>query len=186
MGTRHLIAVVVDGEYKVAQYGQWDGYPSGQGYRLLDFLRSANLSLLAQKARAARKFTEEDEQALIAEGKSWTQTHPHMSRDTGADIVKILLQSRDGLQVYPAVEFAADSLFCEWGYVIDLDKGLLEVYRGFNKTPLDPTERFAFLAEKAQGGYQPIKHVHSFSLDRLPDNEIFQTICEPPEPESDV
>lgn len=27
MGTRHLTAVVIDGDYKVAQYGQWDGYP---------------------------------------------------------------------------------------------------------------------------------------------------------------
>ena len=26
MGTRNLTAVFMDGEYKVAQYGQWDGY----------------------------------------------------------------------------------------------------------------------------------------------------------------
>ena len=30
MGTRHLIAVQLDGEYKIAQYGQWDGYPEGK------------------------------------------------------------------------------------------------------------------------------------------------------------
>ena len=28
MGTRNLTCVFKDGEYKVAQYGQWDGYPS--------------------------------------------------------------------------------------------------------------------------------------------------------------
>ncbi|MHC5949058.1 hypothetical protein ACVXZ3_04645 [Providencia hangzhouensis] len=39
MGTRHLICVAKDGDYKVAQYGQWDGYPSGQGLTLLTFLR---------------------------------------------------------------------------------------------------------------------------------------------------
>lgn len=38
MGTRHLISVVLDGEYKIAQYGQWDGYPSGQGQAIVDFL----------------------------------------------------------------------------------------------------------------------------------------------------
>lgn len=38
MGTRHLIAAKVDGEYKLAQYGQWDGYPEGQGVAVLDFL----------------------------------------------------------------------------------------------------------------------------------------------------
>ena len=27
MGTRNLTAVYLDGEYKIAQYGQWDGLP---------------------------------------------------------------------------------------------------------------------------------------------------------------
>ena len=39
MGTRNLTAVYIDGEYKVAQYGQWDGYPEGQGLTALHFLR---------------------------------------------------------------------------------------------------------------------------------------------------
>lgn len=39
MGTRHLIAVQIDGKYPVAQYGQWDGYPDGQGLKVLTFLR---------------------------------------------------------------------------------------------------------------------------------------------------
>lgn len=35
MGTRNLTAVYLDGQYKVAQYGQWDGYPEGQGITAL-------------------------------------------------------------------------------------------------------------------------------------------------------
>src|SRR5574337_1233174 len=38
MGTRNLTAVMMNGEYKVAQYGQWDGYPEGQGKTILEFL----------------------------------------------------------------------------------------------------------------------------------------------------
>ena len=38
MGTRNLTCVFVNGEYKVAQYCQWDGYPSGQGLTILNFL----------------------------------------------------------------------------------------------------------------------------------------------------
>lgn len=40
MGTRNLTAVYLDGEYRIAQYGQWDGYPEGQGMTALNFLRS--------------------------------------------------------------------------------------------------------------------------------------------------
>jgi hypothetical protein len=39
MGTRNLVAVYLDGIHRIAQYGQWDGYPSGQGKTVLSFLR---------------------------------------------------------------------------------------------------------------------------------------------------
>ena len=39
MGTRHTTAVKQNGEYKVAQYGQWDGYPEGAGVSILSFLK---------------------------------------------------------------------------------------------------------------------------------------------------
>jgi len=38
MGTRNLTMVISDGKTKIAQYGQWDGYPSGQGADILAFL----------------------------------------------------------------------------------------------------------------------------------------------------
>ena len=38
MGTRNLTMVIHKEEPKIAQYGQWDGYPSGQGSTALKFL----------------------------------------------------------------------------------------------------------------------------------------------------
>jgi hypothetical protein len=32
-------------------------------------------------------------------------------------------------------DFLKDSLFCEWGYVINLTTNRLEIYRGFQKKP---------------------------------------------------
>ena len=41
MGTRNLTLVInQEGEKKVAQYGQWDGYPSGVGAGVLRFLKN--------------------------------------------------------------------------------------------------------------------------------------------------
>lgn len=42
MGTRNLTCIVKDGEYKVAKYCQWDGYPSGKGLDLLHILKEIN------------------------------------------------------------------------------------------------------------------------------------------------
>ena len=44
MGTRNLTCVYKNGEYRVAQYGQWDGYPEGQGVTILEFLHRVNIN----------------------------------------------------------------------------------------------------------------------------------------------
>ena len=49
MGTRNLTMVISNGETKVAQYGQWDGYPSGNGVIVLEFLTSTNLDDFKKK-----------------------------------------------------------------------------------------------------------------------------------------
>ncbi|KAM3454615.1 hypothetical protein MY3296_002856 [Beauveria thailandica] len=43
MGTRHLIVVVLNGHWYLAQYGQWDGYPEVVGMRLVQLLSSPGL-----------------------------------------------------------------------------------------------------------------------------------------------
>ena len=49
MGTRHLIGVITGGRYKVAQYGQWDGYiKGGQGEAVLEFLKTVDLDIFKE------------------------------------------------------------------------------------------------------------------------------------------
>lgn len=69
--------------------------------------------------------------------------------------------------------FAAESLFCEWAYVIDLDKGTFEAFEGFQKEPPPPSDRFADLPREAGEEYYPIRMVGSWSLDELPTDEDF-------------
>ena len=147
MGTRHLTCVVERREMKVAQYGQWDGYLSGQGQTIVDFISKLTKSGLQKLRQHVRECTwinpKEVERRLKSAGardgwmtldqsKKWTKQYPELSRDTGAGILALIL--KDGpKQLQDEREFA-ESLFCEWAYVVDLDNEVLEVYEGFQKT----------------------------------------------------
>jgi hypothetical protein len=94
---------------------------------------------------------------------------PELSRDTSEKVLGMINESDDGLALKNDLEFAADSLFCEWAYVLDLDKGTFEVYEGFNKDkPLTPDDRFFFLKDKEANGYYGVKLLKSYRLDDLP------------------
>lgn len=203
MGTRHLIAVQIDNEYKVAQYGQWDGYPSSQGVGILQFLRKANLTKFAEKVRACKFLTPDEIKARWTEcgadfsknpdgfvsmqiSERFANTYPQLSRDTGSDILGLIQNSKAGLELKNSIGFAADSLFCEYAYVVDLDKGTFEVFKGFNQTPLKRGERFSELPveEKKSGDtYYPVKKVCEFSLLELPTQKEFLKRAEPQEEE---
>jgi hypothetical protein len=100
---------------------------------------------------------------------------PLNDRDIGGKILERIQNSEGPLLLVDSSSFAGDSVFCEWAYVIDLDKNVLEVYRGFNHDPLPDGERFQDLKPEESGGtmYYPIKHLITFPLDDLPDADEF-------------
>lgn len=182
MGTRHLTAVYVNGEYKIAQYGQWDGYPDGQGMTALEFARtiatSETRTAFSEKVRKCTWITQKEIDRINAkirsgEVKNWQKEWPELHRDTGAEILGRVMKSADGLALRNDIEFAADSLFCEWAWVIDLDAGTFEGYKGFNHQPLTEEDRFYFLRDKEDNGYHGVKLVAKWSLDTLPTDEDF-------------
>lgn len=191
MGTRNLVAVKLDGAYKVAQYGQWDGYPSGQGSTVLDFLKTWDRPVFEYKVRAANFLTAEEVDAINATIKAeglqdcWQARWPELSRDAGANILRMIEKAEPGIKLSNSIDFAADSLFCEWGYVLDLDANTLEVFRGFNKTPLAEGERFYGAkcddaddqSRRENDGYQPINKVAGYTLDALPTVEQMELDC---------
>lgn len=182
MGTRHLIAVQKNNEYKVAQYGQWDGYLSGQGDNILKFFHENNLETFRNKVDNCFFGTQEqinEAYAPYVNSDGWMtmiqaddfkmSEFAHLSRDTGSSILNVIMKSNDPLMLTDQIDFANDSLFCEYAYVIDLDKDILEVYQGFNTEPLPEGARFTGKA-KDDGGYQAVKLVASFPLGNLPEN----------------
>lgn len=186
MGTRNLTVVVFNGEIRVAQYGQWDGYPSGNGVKILDFVRNKmNSKFFSGVARTYFISDAEIEEKWVTVGKAadteWVgvgvaakfkETNFQLSRDCGADILSFIQNSKGGIQLQDQTEFAGDSLFCEWAYVLDLDNNKLEVYSGFNEKSLNGVGRFAYL-EKSFEKYKPIKLVKSYDMDDLPQKRDF-------------
>lgn len=188
MGTRNLTAVYIDGEYKVAQYGQWDGYPEGQGLTVLHFLRDEMDEDVFKRAvrnstyitpKKLKKLWEKygadkDGFILSIDADRMKMKHPEFSRDTGAEILSLIQSKPDGMKLNDNIGFAADSLFCEWAWVIDFDAGTFEAFEGFNRNgPLEEGERFFFLNPLAEDGYYPVKKVAEWSLDGLPSDEDF-------------
>lgn len=178
MGTRHCVVAIVDGEHKIAQYGQWDGYPTGQGRTICNFIQNEMDLEKFRNALRETRFLEQSEiysmwkenvgVDLEASGgtvewglaQKFGEIHPELSRDTGADILALVQNGVRGLK--NSIDFVKDSLFCEYAYVVDTDNEVLEVYSGFNKEPVPEGERFsdleAYTGARVDGDrYYPVK-----------------------------
>jgi hypothetical protein len=146
MGTRNL-TVVKDktGTTRVAQYGQWDGYPQYSGIQALEFLRDeANQEMLRNKLTLV-EFIDEQEADSIYEGfdhdsndpTKYLNAYPGLHRDTGIGILKVVANSMNTIKSIDNSEFAKDTLFCEGIYEVDFSLGengkFISTYNGITK-----------------------------------------------------
>lgn len=185
MGTRGLTAVILDGTHRIAQYGQWDHYPSGQGKRALEFCRDF---LVDDVKRAAfieaigrcRFATDADIATAEAAGNRWKEIFPAWTRDHGAGILGFVANHPGEIVLRDGWTFGANSLFCEWAYAIDLTAGTFEVYCGSNKG--DVVGRFASLPRE-HVDYAPVTLVKTYRIADLPTDDAFLSDLEPKDEE---
>lgn len=170
MGTRHLIAVTRGDDFKVAQYGQWDGYPSGQGVSILKFLKDADMEAFGRAVDACSFATKDDLERIQREIDGGAPFPSHLSRDAGSDILDMVMEGP--LLLKDSRQFGTDGLFCEYAYVVDLEDRTLEVYEGFKS---EAKGRFADMprAEDDSKEYSAVDLVKTYSLDDLPSEEQF-------------
>lgn len=183
MGTRNLTVVILGGKHVVAQYGQWDGGPKGQGLTCLKFCNEI-LTNQFKKENFIKKlgqvsfYTEQELEHL-----NNNEISPHNNRNIAAKILYEINNLSDDtrIKLVDSYEFAADSLFCEWGYVIDLDNMTLECYKGFQKKPIPEGQRFSYLQTVENPNtnkYYQIRCVRIFSILDLPNSDIFCQLLE--------
>jgi hypothetical protein len=128
MGTRNLTVVKnLEGTTKIAQYGQWDGYPSYSGIQALEFLRNKDWQALLQSKLDLVQFVGDEEvdtlykqyESTDWENKDFLNAYPGLHRDTGIGILAVVANATAPIKSVDNTEFANDSLFCEGIYEVD-------------------------------------------------------------------
>lgn len=132
MGTRNLTMVRSDKKIRVAQYGQWDGYPTGQGQEIADFLKKADLKKFKKILKTVKEYKHKEIiKAYSDEGATgqWITSdvakkvyakHPSLDRDHGAGILTLIYEGKVN-RVQLSEDFKNDRLFCEYWYEVNLD-----------------------------------------------------------------
>lgn len=149
MGTRGLTKVILDGNVRVAQYGQWDHYAECAGVYGLDFARRlANKETFDDFKEKVRKITlhlnfepkdnwlkmnsrSGDGYLSSSEYAAFKEAFPYFDRDIGYQIVDHILGG-GVTDLEDASDFEADNLFCEGVLSFNLDN---ETYQ-FNDGPV--------------------------------------------------
>lgn len=188
MGTRGFIGFVSGGKETVA-YCHFDAYPSGLGLDVLGWLLTlgkAGLDQAASDAAALRVVTDSDKPTdediarlrrwsdLSVGGASERPTWYQLLRQTQGDAGAIL----EAGVIEDASDFPADSLFAEWGYVVDLDSNMFEVYEGFQKVP-HSDGRFSSNPVPDDSNYYPVRLIRSWPLADLPTGDAFVASVDP-------
>jgi hypothetical protein len=128
MGTRNLTIVKnLEGTTKIAQYGQWDGYPQHSGIVALEFLRDkVNRDNLLVELQNVEFITNEECDTIYKsfettdwENKAFLNAYPGLHRDTGIEILEVVANSMGTIKTIDNSEFAKDTLFCEGIYEVD-------------------------------------------------------------------
>jgi hypothetical protein len=168
VSTRGFITFVADGVEKTIRIN--NAYPGGLGVNTLGWLRDS-VSVLDDVRRAVGyvRLLGEDARPTPEETEALEALN-----EIGADRLTpghILLAGA----WFDDRDFPLDSLWAEWGYVIDLDAQKFEVYRGFQQRP-PTTGRFAGRGGPLHpkvGFYYPVALAASWPMSELPSDEEF-------------
>lgn len=189
MGCRNFTGVIVGGKIKVAQYGQWDGIPEGQGITIIHFLKNElNREKFLKNLERVRFITEEEldkgykdagAEPISSCSKALTLTdeaikkfniqYPYINRDYGAKILSMIQSAPENTNIELLNSLADDPNYgvdCEWAYILNFDTNTLKVY-SVHRNPLLPES----------GNFLYLGLMSSFDINNLPSKEEFIRLC---------
>lgn len=142
MSTRGAWGFRINGKDKVA-YNHSDSYLSWLGVRIGKFVAETPVEKLTDIAKGISLIQDEDKipsPAIIKQYEKYANTR--VGDQTKANWYCLLREAQGNPEAYrdggvahmvDYSTFLKDSLFCEYAYIINLDEGVLEIYKGFNK-----------------------------------------------------
>lgn len=144
MGTRGIYGFRLnDTDYLT--YNHYDSYPEYLGNHITKALREyfkkdGTIEELRAKVSSMRIIKDESEIPSEEDKERFKELWSNVS--TGQDWYSYLRGLQGDIMGHikygimsVADNFILDSLFCEWGYIVNLDTEILEVYKGFQDAP---------------------------------------------------
>lgn len=191
MGTRGFVGFVSD-EKETITYNHWDSYPSGLGLTVLRFVKRLAedgefLEAYRVKARDIQHVTDDVPPTRDQVVELIKFANLNVSTQSAAEWYVLLRETHGHPRLILDVGYAEhspnwplDSLFAEWGYVVDFDRQVLDVYQGFQKTRptagrwagLSPAPRW----EGDDTGYHAVQLIASYPFAELPIPEEFEKL----------
>lgn len=195
MGTRGLMGIRSDSKDHF-QYVHFDCYPSGLGANLVKEIKTMVKNLprwkeLANKLKDIEpksKPTDKEIKRLSKYANTGVSTGDLtewyvLLRNLQGELKKTL---RSGY-IEHKPEWIADSLYCEYGYIVNLDENTFEVYVGFqhekDKNPQNRYRDMPLAKYSSDSIYYPCKLVATFKLDSIPKD--WDRIAFPPDKEDE-
>lgn len=182
MSTRGVLCFAT-GDRLVVTYNHSDSYPAWLGRKVLEWTSTLKTNEAIDEAKAkvlALRLVNSDEEPTDDERERYKHLWEGVS--TGRGWYSLLRQQQGNPQMIldagiaeVAADFPFDSLFCEWGYVVDLDARQVEVYRGFQS---GPTTEGRFAGDASEGGYGPIRPCAFVPFGQYPTTSMLDNIDE--------
>lgn len=176
MGTRGCYGFYKDGVTK-ATYNHFDSYIEGLGKDILDFIGNTSIPIMNKIFDKIELVREDDIPTIEQIENCQKYTDLDVSNKSIMDFYCLLRKAQGDLNAYKtdlkymidSKEFLGNSLFCEYAYIINLDKNVLEFYKGFNKVPQN--NRYSKYADEKEE-YKECKLLAEYPLTEIYEGKI--------------
>ena len=180
MSTRGSVGFHRGGTDKI-MYNHSDSYPSYLGVSVARFVQSHTPEemnemfdriVLVNREKPPTKTQIEECEAVF--GTHITDNRPN------PEWYDLLHPAQGDLEAYAkglnymkdSASFLKDSLFCEWGYVINLDTNTLEIYRGFQHEPDDNRYYINEPSDNIGAGYYNCKLIKTLPFSEVTEDSM--------------